>query len=210
MVNNNFLLVDLNESKTKQLAETITNDTSRKILNYLTEKEDTEAKIAEALAMPISTVHYHLQKLQEAGLVKVDEFHYSQKGRTINHYKLANKYIIIAPQKISGLREKLRGILPAVVIVAGVGVIMQLYTSLSTNFAADVVQESAPFMARKMVEDAAPALMAGAGTTLMAAVPEAITPTFTWNAFALGFVAGGIVALGIYMLVNWIREKLKK
>jgi DNA-binding transcriptional ArsR family regulator len=207
---NNFFLVDLNESKTKQLAETITNDTSRKILNYLTEKEDTEAKIAETLGMPISTVHYHLQKLQEAGLVKVDEFHYSQKGREINHYKLANKYIIIAPQKVSGLREKLRGILPAVVIITGVGVAVQLYSYLSTNFATEVVQESAPVMARKMVEDTASGLMAESAPALMATAPEAITPAFTWNAFAIGFIAGGIVALGIYLLANWIWERRKK
>ena len=97
MSKSNFLLVDLNESKTKKLAETITSDTSRKILNYLAEKEqDTETKIAEQLLLPISTVHYHLQKLQEAGLILVEEFHYSPKGREVNHYKLANKYIIIA------------------------------------------------------------------------------------------------------------------
>ena len=37
---NNFLLVDLEDTKTKKLANTITSDTSRKILNYLAEKED--------------------------------------------------------------------------------------------------------------------------------------------------------------------------
>ncbi|MBI4980420.1 helix-turn-helix transcriptional regulator [Candidatus Woesearchaeota archaeon] len=107
MSKSNFLLVDLNEPKTKKLAETITSETSRKLLNHLAEKEDTEANIAQVLGIPISTVHYHLQKLQEAGLVKVEEFHYSPKGREVNHYQLANKYIIITPQKVSGLREKL-------------------------------------------------------------------------------------------------------
>ena len=90
----NFLLVDLNEKKTKKLAETITSDTSRKILNHLADKDDSEKNISTSMKIPISTVHYHLQKLQEAGLVTVEEFHYSEKGRVINHYKLANKYII--------------------------------------------------------------------------------------------------------------------
>ncbi|MDP3733604.1 MAG: winged helix-turn-helix domain-containing protein [Nanoarchaeota archaeon] len=103
MPKSNFLLVDLNEAKTKKLAETITSDTSRKILNHLAEKEDSEANISNVLGLPISTVHYHLQKLQEAGLVIVEEFHYSSRGREINHYKLANKYIIIAPLHVSGL-----------------------------------------------------------------------------------------------------------
>ena len=99
MAKNNFLLVDLNEKRTKKLAETITSNTSRNILNYLTEKDDSEANISKELKIPISTVHYHLQKLQEAGLVIVEEFHYSKKGREVNHYKLANKYIIITPKK---------------------------------------------------------------------------------------------------------------
>ena len=110
MTKNNLLLLDLNDTKTKKLAETITSDTSRKILNYLAEKDDTEANMSKILNIPISTVHYHLQKLQDAKLVMVEEFHYSKKGREVNHYKLANKYIIIAPKKISGLKEKLKGI----------------------------------------------------------------------------------------------------
>ena len=112
MSKNNFLLVNLNETKTRKLAETITSDTSRKILNYLADNNDSEQNIAKSLNIPISTVHYHLQKLQEAGLVIVEEFHYSTKGREVNHYQLANKYIIIAPKNVSGLKEKLRGILP--------------------------------------------------------------------------------------------------
>src|SRR3989344_1273149 len=99
MAKSNFLLVDLNETKTKKLAETITSDTSRKILNHLAETEqDTELNISKTLELPISTVHYHLQKLREAKLIEVEEFHYSVKGREINNYKLANKYIIIAPK----------------------------------------------------------------------------------------------------------------
>ena len=76
MPKSNFLLVDLNESKTKKLAETITSNTSRKILNHLAEKEhDTEKTISDELKLPISTVHYHLQKLMEAKLIEVQEFH---------------------------------------------------------------------------------------------------------------------------------------
>ena len=49
MAKSNLLLVDLNQKQTKKLAETITSDTSRKILNYLADKDDTEANIAENL-----------------------------------------------------------------------------------------------------------------------------------------------------------------
>ena len=156
MAKNNFLLVDLNETKTKKLAETITSDTSRKILNHLAEKDhDSEANIAKDLNLPISTVHYHLQKLQEASLVSVDEFHYSPKGREVNHYKLANKYIIIAPKKVSGLKEKLKGILPVAIACLGIGAVIKFVQKLSASapsmmnkgIVQDTIMESAPMIA---------------------------------------------------------------
>ncbi|MFH0701625.1 MAG: helix-turn-helix domain-containing protein [Candidatus Woesearchaeota archaeon] len=202
MSKNNFLLVDLNDTKTKKLAETITSETSRKILSYLAEKDETEANIAQVLEIPISTVHYHLQKLQEAGLVKVEEFHYSQKGREVNHYKLANKYIIIAPQKVSGLREKLKGILPVGLIILGVAGIIKLITSWTTSL-------------KTMAATSSPAADA-AESTLLKAAPIAIdgpiggTPYFPWDYIALWFLIGGIAAIIIYLIILLIKEWWRK
>ncbi len=199
MSKSNFLLVDLNEPKTKKLAETITSETSRKILNHLAEKaEDTETKIAEVLQLPLSTVHYHLQKLQEAGLVKAEEFHYSPKGREVNHYKLANKYIIIAPGKVSGLREKLKGILPIAGIILGISAVIEILTKTSRSgmfkaTAQEMIADSAvPFMEAQKVAVAASQV----------AVPSK----------GLWFLVGGVVALGLFlvwMLVKEWRERRK-
>ncbi len=191
MAKNNFLLVNLNESKTKKLAETITSDTSRKILNYLVEREDTETKIAENLQIPISTTHYHLQKLQEAGLVKVEEFHYSPKGREVNHYKLANKYIIIAPGNISGLKEKLKGILPVAILAVGISVVIKLLER--TTFTA---VESKAMAASYDLTEAAPML----ATATTRSQPD----------IALWFFIGSMAAIGLYLAIAVVREWLKK
>ena len=107
MSKKSFLLVSLKEDKAKELAQVISNDTCRKILDHLAEKEDaTETEIATTLQLPISTVHYNLHHLMKAGIVNVEEFHYSEKGKEVNHYKLANKYIIIAPRTTYGIKEK--------------------------------------------------------------------------------------------------------
>src|SRR3989338_1552378 len=98
MANKNLLLMSLEDEKIKQIANVISNDSCRKILDFLAEKEATESELAEKLQIPISTVHYNLQQLTKAGLVSGEEFHYSKKGREIVHYKLANKYIIISPK----------------------------------------------------------------------------------------------------------------
>ncbi|MDP3733940.1 MAG: helix-turn-helix domain-containing protein [Nanoarchaeota archaeon] len=194
MAKSNFLLVDLNEAKTKQLAETITSATSRKILNHLAEKEDTETNIAQSLNLPISTVHYHLQKLQQAKLVLAEEFHYSKKGREINHYKLANKYIIIAPKNISGLKEKLQGILPVALAALGISAVIKIIT---TN-------QIFPKALSMAVEEAAPA---GADALRMAA-DTVMTPSSP--DIALWFLAGSAATIVMYLIITILREKMSK
>lgn len=97
--NKNFLLLSLDDTKIKKVSNAVSNDSSRKILGYLSNKEATESELADKLQIPISTVHYNIQQLMEAGLVNAKEFHYSKKGKEVIHYKLTNKYIIIAHKK---------------------------------------------------------------------------------------------------------------
>ena len=202
MAKNNFLLVDLNEKKTKKLAETITSETSRKILNYLADKShDTEANIAKSLKIPISTVHYHLQKLTEANLVNVEEYHYSAKGREVNHYKLANKYIIIAPKKVSGLREKLKGILPVGIIALGISAVLKF----STMFTGKVSMASSAIPQEAVLErvsgDAAPEMAELAQIT-----EPALQGCFSQPDIALWFLVGSLSAILIYVLILLYRE----
>ena len=112
-MNNNFVLVSLDEKKGKKIVEAINNETSKKILDALAKKEHTESELSKSLNIPISTIHYNIKQLMEANLVIVDEFHYSSKGKEVNHYKLANKYIIIAPKVDDDkFMEALKKILP--------------------------------------------------------------------------------------------------
>ncbi len=131
----NMLLVDLNDPKTKAVAETITSNTSRKILDYLASVENaSESEISKQLSMAISTVHYHIQKLQESNLIEMSGFTYSKKGREINRYCLANKYIIITPKRIAGLKSKLKKILPIAAIPLGLAGIFKVVDILNQSF----------------------------------------------------------------------------
>ncbi len=216
MSKNNFLLVDLNESKIKKLAETITSDTSRKILNYLAEKEqDTEANVAKELGIPISTVHYHLQKLLEAQLVLAEEYHYSQKGREVNHYKLANKYIIIAPKKVSGLKEKLKGILPVTVIALGISAVLKIVQMFSGKVGINVMAETAAgeevmVESARLTADAAPKMAELAQETTAQAVGTNLQQGVQQPDIAFWFLMGSLSAILIYIIVALIREARKK
>jgi len=209
MSKNNLLLVDLNDKQTKKLAETITSGTSRKILNHLADKEhDTEANIAKSLEIPISTVHYHLQKLQEASLVNVDEFHYSKKGREVNHYQLANKYIIIAPRKVSGLKQKLKNILPVGIAALGIGAVIKLVTSFQRSFTNAGQEKTMAFqeVSREVLTEAADEMAYAAPQ----AANDVVQTVSHQPDIALWFLIGSFSMIILYLLFGMIKEWVKK
>jgi len=216
MAKSNLLLVDLNDKQTKKLAETITSGTSRKILNFLADKDTaTESQLSKDLEIPISTVHYHLQKLQEASLVVAEEFTYSAKGREVNHYKLANKYIIITPKKVSGLKSKLKSILPVAGIMLGISAIIKFVQMIGqgTMQMGKVMAESASVddadVSMDLAEEAAEI-----APTMLERTQDIGTGVYNpWSIagdIALWFFIGSVVTILVYVLYLIIKEKLRK
>ncbi len=197
MTKEKFLLVSLSENKAKQLSQTIANKTCRKILNYLADNEATESELAEKLDISISTVHYNLKQLQKAGLIIAEEYHYSKKGKEVNHYKLANKYIIIAPKSTYGIKEKLRSVLPVALIVAAGTAFIQFFSKNTARFAA--VQEET---ALKIEEQAAVETIRAADYA-----PAMADKFFLFSNIALWFFIGASVTLILYLLVDWFRNR---
>jgi DNA-binding transcriptional ArsR family regulator len=208
-----FLLVSLKEKKAKELAQVISNDSCRKILDYLSDMQDaTESDISEKLKLPISTVHYNLQHLMKAGIVDVDEFHYSEKGKEVNHYKLANKYIIIAPKTTYGLKEKLKAILPvSLLALVGAGFI-QMYTKYfrgpvfsSAKMAAPAVMEQAEASVAELVMDTA--TNEGARAVVEKA-PEVVTSVVSAAPnYALWFLFGCVFIIVLVVIFELIKAK---
>ena len=205
MTKEKFVLVSLKENKAKKLAQVISNESCRKILDYLAEKEATETELAEKLEVPISTVHYNLKHLTGAGLVSVDEFHYSEKGREVNHYKLANKYVIIAPKSTFGIKEKLKSVLPVALIVAAAAGLLKLFTGRMATFGA------AKSAAREAVLTAAPRAEEAAATSAanFTQTPPGIAPVSVSGPDILWFLIGAVFAIVIYMIIQYILSKRK-
>lgn len=130
---NTFLLLSLEEEKAKKVANVINSEVSRKLLDSLANKDSTESELSRDLGIPISTVHYNLRQLVEAGLVKADEFHYSEKGKEVNHYSIANKYIIIAPKSIESIASKLKRIFPVFLVAILTGFLLQALNIAQTT-----------------------------------------------------------------------------
>jgi DNA-binding transcriptional ArsR family regulator len=212
---NTFLLLSLEEEKAKKLSNVIGSDTCRKILDFLANKDATETEIARELNIPISTVDYNLKQLVDAGLVKAAEFHYSEKGKEVNHYSIANKYIIIAPKTTESLANKLRRILPVVAVVALTGYAIQFFSNVQPLAnAADtglyaaksaVLDESAATMAPRAAESLQAA--GGIATDMASNAVQAATIS-PWQIMWL-FILGGLFALGVYAVYSYLLSKKK-
>jgi len=104
-------ITNLEAEKSKEVAEIISNKTCRKIIDYLKEKEASETNIAKTLNLPLTTVHYNVQKLLKNGFVEVKDFFWSEKGNKINIYKASNKVFVFAQKPSKYMENKLRVVL---------------------------------------------------------------------------------------------------
>ena len=208
MADESFMLLSLKERQSKKLAQVISNETARKILDFLTDNEfATETTIAEKLKLPLSTVHYNMKALVESKLVIADEYHYSQKGKEVPHYKLAKKFIVIAPSDDESVMDRLRKFWPISAIAVGVGVIItvaqRLFSAGGTLATTNADMMASPLAAKTL--EAAPAAMrvadAGGAAPMIAQNPSPF--------YAGGwFVAGALFVVVLALLWGlWKRRK---
>jgi predicted transcriptional regulator len=208
MAEESFLLVSLNDEKAKKLSQVISNDTCRKILDLLAGKKYTETELSKELNLPISTIHYNLQLLQNSGLVKAKEYHYSEKGREVNHYELINKLIIISPQneKVS-IADLLKKFIPVTVIAGAITIALEfLQKTKTTGFeGANLMVQTA---AKSEVADAtAPVLAPRAMQMTAEKAPEIASQNPHYGFY---FLAGALIVILVMILFELIRRKKKK
>ena len=199
MPNKNFLLLSMEDNKIKKISNVISNESCRKILDYLSTKDATESEIASKLNIPISTVHYNLQQLAETGLIESKEFHYSEKGKEVSHYKLANKYIIIAPKSTFGIKEKLKRILPVALIASGAALVIQLVNKYFSKQNITAAQNL-------MIAKSSAIESAQAPISMAQAVPVEQFSSI-WQNTALWFLAGAVFALVVYLIISLYRKE---
>tara|TARA_Y100000310_G_C20658320_1_gene803221 strand:- start:239 stop:922 length:684 start_codon:yes stop_codon:yes gene_type:complete len=186
------VMFNLDDPLTKTIAESLTNESSRKLIQTLTEEELTPTELAKRLAVPLPTVHYNLEKLKKAGLIEEADFHYSEKGKKVLKYRVANKYILITPKETKGVMTKLRHILPVLVLGIGSGLIYLF--EQGSRFGAGV--ESAA-LRNDLAQGA-----------LKEEIIHVADPMPSWEPnFALWFLIGGLVIIITYYIIEYVRRK---
>jgi DNA-binding transcriptional ArsR family regulator len=184
-----YLMFDMNDPKSEKVAEILGNNTCKKILSLLAEREGelSVGDISKELNLAINTIDYNVKKLVDAGLIdKSSSFFWSVKGKKIPTYKIAHKQIIISTK--TSFRGVLGSALIGGLLLGGIKTYMNYNVQNSVN--------SAPLS--DMAYTAAPALMAKAAE----ATNLVQTPSLFSNVLIFVIVGLVIGALGFLLYLK--------
>jgi DNA-binding transcriptional ArsR family regulator len=121
-----LLILPLNDKNSKKISQIISSDTARDILEAIASAPRSTSEIAEQLGIPLTTVQYNLEKLRDAGLVKIARTKYSKKMKPVKLYTPQRKLVVIVPERTSKMdviATLKRYLVVAAVAVVGSGAI---------------------------------------------------------------------------------------
>ena len=89
------------DEKIKSIGELLSNDASREILQLLFKKELTANQIAQETEVSLQLVKYHLNKMQDMGIVKVSKIGKNVKAQDMKYYKATKFAVVVVPSAVS-------------------------------------------------------------------------------------------------------------
>jgi predicted transcriptional regulator len=200
MEENHFMLVSLEDSKSKSISEVLGSKTCKKIIGYLSErKEASQQDLSNALNIPMNTLDYNIKKLLDSGFIqKRKNFFWSKKGKKISMYELSNKSIVISPKKSSS--QKFKSILPAFILTAAATFAVWAYQKIS--YAGQYARENIAIPAadssqNTLLKGAEVASSLGTSSNYLSSATSAPNPIWAW------FLAGALLTIIIFSIVNW-------
>lgn len=190
---NNFMLVSLNDEKSKVIAEVLASSTCRKIINHLAEhKEASQKDLSDNLNLPMNTIDYNIKKLLSSGFIlKRKNFFWSAKGKKIVMYWLSNKSVVISHKK--SVSDKIKSIVPAFILAAAGSVALWIYEKITS------IQRGGEILAENMVQKSAETYAPAVASDAASASANIITSQPLW----LWFIFGALVAIFIISIINW-------
>lgn len=195
---NEYIMLNIDDEKSAKIAEILGNKTCKKILSLLAEKNASESDIASSLGIAINTAEYNIKKLVEAGLIEKAEHWWSVKGKKIPIYKLANKYIIIAPKNRKP--SNLKTFIPVILASGIVALIIRYFSINSLNQGLQRTTES-----DKLIESAPQ--ISGTINYVGLSLWEKILNLQSWEWFLAGALFAIILSLILIKLNNRRKNK---
>ena len=79
-------LLCLDDEYTEEVLRQLSSETSQAVFRAVNEEPLSAQDVAEELDMSIQNAMYHLENLEETGLITVLDTHYSERGREVDIY----------------------------------------------------------------------------------------------------------------------------
>lgn len=120
------LVVDLEGEESEAIFSALASDTSRAIYRALYEEPATASEVAKLVDTSVQNVRYHLEKLEDAGLIDAVDTWYSSRGNEMTVYAAMNEALIVAgdEHRRSQLRSLLKSTAGALGILAIVSLVL--------------------------------------------------------------------------------------
>ncbi|ELZ04203.1 ArsR/SmtB family transcription factor [Natrialba aegyptia] len=139
-------IVDLEGEDADAVFSALSSTTARQIYSCLDGEPGTPSDIAEAIDSSIQNVRYHLENLEDAGLVEVVDTWYSSRGNEMSVYATTDGPLIVTSDESTGSRLKtaLSRLIGGVGALAGGSLLVQ-YGVARWAGASSTGGQSAPF-----------------------------------------------------------------
>jgi DNA-binding transcriptional ArsR family regulator len=193
-------IVDIGDDEADQIVEALAAETTRRVLLALYDEPGPATEVADRVDTSLQNVDYHLDKLQEVGLIEVGDSWYAEGGNEMNVYvPTAEAVVLLAGDEPTRqtIREALTPVASAVAIVGLAGLLVDRLVALPER-AADVTKQAAD--GGMSVETADAAEQAADPSLLpLAELGGLLTPGTL-------FVLGGLVAVSAVVAVVAVRR----
>ncbi|WP_241211145.1 ArsR/SmtB family transcription factor [Halorubrum lacusprofundi] len=135
-------LVEINDDSAEKIFKSLSSESARSMFDLLYEEPQTASDIAKSLDMSVQNAKYHLDKLEEAGLIEIIDIWYSDRGREMNVYAPTSSSIILFAGN-SNEKRSLRKILKQSLGITGIlGIASFLFGWVLSNLRPETIVDT--------------------------------------------------------------------
>ena len=109
-------VLGVDEDDSADVFEALSSDTARRVLTAIYDESAPPSELADRLDISLQNVSYHLDNLEEAGVVRVADTRYSEKGREMNVYAPTDDPVVVfvgTEERKTGFRDLLKRLVGA-------------------------------------------------------------------------------------------------
>lgn len=150
-------VVTLDGDESEAIFNALASDTSREIYRSLYQDPATASELADAVDTSVQNVRYHLEKLEDAGLIDEVDTWYSSRGNEMSVYAAIDEALIVAGDKrrSSELQSLFKSTAGALAVLAGAAVVFHLIAiELYTEEVRPITAETSNEVGIQLVPDA--------------------------------------------------------